>query len=204
MRAHGRAGSIALGLVFVLLVAGCVPVTVNISFPQEKLEKAADQIENKVRSPDNPVPAAPATPTAPSSALERGLAALGPREATAQETTVQVPPTPRIDSPEIEKAVAARRSRFRVLRERKSKGCVGENNQGLLELRPGQDCGGDVEALIRAENADRELIMAEFMRDNRIPPTDMGRVHTAFANSHRKHLRPGDWFQQDGGEWTRQ
>jgi uncharacterized protein YdbL (DUF1318 family) len=193
----------AIGFTVAALVAGCVPVTVNINFSQERLNKAADQIEEMVRSPENPKPGAPAKPPAPSSSLERWLVALEPREAAAQGATVQAGPAPRVDSPEIQKAVNSRRARIPALREWKSKGCIGENNQGLVEARPGQGCGGEVGGLLAAENGDRQLILSDFMRQNNIPASDAARVHTAFATSHRDRARAGDWIQQDGGEWTK-
>jgi uncharacterized protein YdbL (DUF1318 family) len=192
-----------VGLAVAVLIVGCVPVTVNINFTQDRLNKAADQIEDMVRSPENPKPDTPAKPQAPSSSLDRWLAAFQPREAAAQGTVVQVSPAPRVDSPEIEKAVDSRRARRPQLRELKSRGCIGESNQGLVEARPGQGCGAEVAGLLTAENADRQAIMMDFMRHNNIPANDVARVRAAFAKSHRERAQAGDWIQQDGGEWAK-
>lgn len=204
LRAIGLAAGATVALTtLAAVVVSCVPVTVNINFSQEKLDKAADQIEDTVRSPENPKPGTPAKPQAPSSSLDRWLAALGPREADAQGAVVQASPSPRVDSPDIQKAIDSRRARIPQLREWKSKGCIGETNQGLVEARPGPGCGGEVGALLAAENADRQAIIGDFMKHNNIPASDAARVHAAFAKSHRERARAGDWIQQDGGEWAK-
>jgi len=184
------------------IVGACVPVTVNISFPQDRLDDAARQIENQVRSPENPKPAP--DPTKPQSSLgDLLLAMLGPREAEAQGRTIVVAQEPRTDSPEIQRANAARSARVGQIDQWKARGCIGETNQGLLETRPGQGCGGEAASLVGAENADRQLIMDAFMRQNRMPASDTPRVREAFAKANREKARPGEWVQQPNGQWTR-
>lgn len=189
------------------VLTACVPVTVNIHFSQEGLDSAAGRIEEMVRSPENPKPPAP-PPGKPQSELKARratpwLAAFAPREAAAQTTSVQVAQEPRVDSPEIQKAVASRSARLGALREGKARGCIGETNQGLVEARPGQGCGGEVSGLIGAENADRQVIISAFMRQNNIPASDTGRVRAAFAKANRDHAQPGEWVQQDNGQWVK-
>jgi uncharacterized protein YdbL (DUF1318 family) len=165
-------------------LAACVPVTVNITFPQEKLDSAASQIEDMT----------PRGAPAPAST---------PAPAPAPGRTVDV--TPRIDtrSPEVTKATEARRQRRPELREWKNRGCIGETNQGFLVARPGDGCGGEVANLIRAENADRQVTYDAFMKQNNIPATDTPRVHNAFAKARRERARSNDWIQQDDGQWAR-
>lgn len=187
-----RARYWALGSRWVVLamlatsLAACVPVTVNITFPQEKLDTAARQIED--------MPAQGAAAPVPTPA---------PAPAPAQGRTVDV--TPRIDtgSPEVVKATESRRQRRPALREWKNRGCMGETNQGMLVARPGDGCGGEVPALIRAENADRQVIYDAFMKQNNIPASDKPRVHNAFAKARQERSRPNDWIQLDDGQWVR-
>lgn len=169
-----------------LAVAACVPVTVNISFPQEKLDTAARQIEDTTAQAAS-TPPPPATP--------------GP--VTGEGRSVDV--TPRIDTraPEVLKATESRRARRPQLREWKTRGCMGENNQGLLVARPGEGCGPEVAELIRAENADRKLIYDSFMKDNSIPASDTARVQLAFAKARQERSRPNDWIQLENGQWVR-
>jgi uncharacterized protein YdbL (DUF1318 family) len=193
-----------LGLVG-LLVA-CVPVTVNISFPQEKLEGAAGNIEDMVRSPENPQqPAQPKKPGPGSRLADRLLAALGPGAAEAQGSRARAAGVPEIKTrtPELMQAIESRRDRRPPILEWKGKGCIGENNQGLLEARPGQGCTGDVAALIAAENKDRTYIMDTLMQQNNIPASDAPRVREAFAKVHRERVRPGEWVQEPDGRWVK-
>jgi uncharacterized protein YdbL (DUF1318 family) len=182
-------------------LAACVPVTVNVNFPQEKIEGAAGSIEDMVRSPENPKPAPPKK--GPQGSLGLSLfAALGPPEASAQ-TRFDVPPEIRTRTPELMKAIESRRSRFPELRELKEHGCVGETNQGLLEARPGQSCPPDLAKTIGAENTDRTYIYETLMHQNNIPASDAGRVRAAFAKVHRDRARPGNWIQLESGEWVK-
>ena len=164
-----------------IALAACVPVTVNVTFPQEKLDSAARQIE------EMPAQSAPAPP-APS----------GGR-------SVDVASTPRLNerSPEVQKATESRRERRSSLREWKSRGCMGETNQGLLVARPGEGCGPEVADLIRAENADRQVIYGAFMKENSIPASDTVRVQSAFAKARQERSRPNDWIQLENGRWVR-
>jgi uncharacterized protein YdbL (DUF1318 family) len=169
-------------------LAACVPVTVNITFPQEQLDSAARQIEEKTAQsgPISPSPS-PAQPSAP----------------TSGGRTVDV--TPRIDTrtPEVVKATQSRRERRSELREWKNRGCIGETNQGTVVARPGEGCGDVAAALIRAENADRTVIYSAFMKENNIPASDRPRVQSAFAKARQERSRANDWVQQDDGKWIR-
>jgi uncharacterized protein YdbL (DUF1318 family) len=171
-----------------LALAACVPVTVNVTFPQEKLDNAARHIEDtsaqSASAPPGPQPQAPS--------------AGGTR-------TVDVAATPRLNerSPEVVKVTEARRARRPVLREWKARGCIGETNQGLLTARPGEGCGAEVADLINAENADRQVIYDAFMKENNIPASDSPRVRSAFAKARLERARPNDWIQLENGQWTR-
>jgi uncharacterized protein YdbL (DUF1318 family) len=181
MRGHRLLHRLAL-LGLAGLLAACVPVTVNVSFPQEKLEGAARQIE------DAQVPPATSSPAATPS---------------GGQTTVSSTPRSDLQSPEVVKARDSRRQRRPEIREWKNKGCMGENNRGLLVARPGEGCGPEVAGLIRAENADRQVIYDTFVKENKIPATDLPRVQGAFAKARQERSRPNDWVQLDDGQWIR-
>jgi uncharacterized protein YdbL (DUF1318 family) len=160
------------------LLAACVPVTVNVNFPQEKLDLAARQIEDQS--------GAPAPAPAPGGGQPAG-------------------PAPRVESksPRVVSATEARRARRPTLREWKTRGCVGETNLGLVIARPGDGCGSEAAALIRAENADRQIIYDAFLLENNIPATDRPRVQSAFARARQERSRTNDWVQQEDGQWAR-
>jgi uncharacterized protein len=187
------------------LVAACVPVTVNISFPQEKIQGAATRIEDMVRSPENAAPAPDpqqgtpqqSAPKKPQSRLaDRLLAALAPRSAEAQVPEI------RVQTPELVQAIRSRQSRNPQIDQWKAKGCLGETNQGLIESRPGPGCGGEA-SLVGAENTDRNFIYSTLMQQNKMPATDAPRVRGAFAQANRDLAKPGEWVQQPNGQWTK-
>ena len=69
--------------------------------------------------------------------------------------------------------------------------------------RPGEGCGPEAAALMRAENADRQVIYNAFMKDNNIPASDKTRVGNAFAKARQERSRPNDWIQLESGQWVR-
>jgi uncharacterized protein YdbL (DUF1318 family) len=198
-----RACAVALGVV-ALVIGACVPVTVNVNFPQEKIQGAADQIEDMVRSPENPKPATE-QPKKPQSRLgETVLAALRPAEAEAQQSrNVRIMPEIRTRTPELMKAIESRRGRRQELDALKAKGCVGETNQWTVEPRQASDCPGTVASLVGAENADRNYILQTLLEQNSMPASDASRLREALANSVRERAKPGDWIQQPDGTWSK-
>ena len=191
--------------VIVAMIVACVPVTVNINFSQEKLDDAASQIVNMGRPPENAPPPEPAPGTAPKpgSSLERWLVPLGPREAAAEEVPVLVAQAPKTDTEELRRLTEQQNRRLGALQQWIGRGCIGENNQGFVEARPGQGCSGDVARLIGDENRDRQAIVETFMRQNHIAASDMGRVKASFAKAYRDKVPAGQWIQTDRGDWVK-
>jgi uncharacterized protein len=204
-------GKIGLGrhvgvLVLAAALVACVPVTVNITFPQEKLDNAASQIVDMSRRPEgaSPPPAPPPSGTTPKpgSSLDRWLAPLAPREASAQGFGVDVAQAPKTDSEELRRFTESQNRRLGALQQWLARGCIGENNQGFVEPRSGQGCTGEVATLIGEENRDRQAIIDTFMRQNRIAAGDAGRVKASFAKAYRERAQGGQWIQTDRGEWV--
>ena len=190
MRKPSRAR--ACGAVLAMSVIGaaaCVPVTVNITFPQEQLDTAARQIEDKTAQ-SGPTPAPSPAPAPPPASTSGGR-------------TVDVRPTIDTRAPEVVNATQSRRQRRSALREWKTRGCVGETNQGTVVARPGEGCGAEAAALIRDENADRAIIYQAFMKENNIPAADRPRVQSAFAKARQERSRANDWVQLADGQWVR-
>ncbi len=164
-------------------------MTVNITFPQEQLDNAARQIEEKTAQ-SGPTPAPSPAPAPPPASTSGGR-------------TVDVRPTIDTRTPEVVKATESRRERRPELREWKNRGCIGETNQGTVVARPGEGCGAAAAALIRAENADRAIIYGAFMKENNIPAADRPRVQSAFAKARQERSRTNDWVQLADGQWIR-
>ena len=120
MNWRGCSHPAALAAVLAIALAACVPVTVNVTFPQEKLDSAARQIEE--------MPAESGSSTAPT-----------PAPPPSGGRSVDVASTPRLNeqSPEVQKATEGRRGRRPALREWKNRGCIGETNQGTPGGAPG-------------------------------------------------------------------
>jgi uncharacterized protein YdbL (DUF1318 family) len=183
-----------------LALAGCVAVTVNVTFPQESIDRAASSIEDLVRTPKEPPAAPPASPRdslrAPSS--RRWLRWPGPSAAEAQPL-----PELKIHTPEVMAVIASRRARWGELSAAMARGCVGENNRGLVEARPAPDCPPNVADLAAAENRDRLALYRTLVEQNNMPSGDLARVQAGFARENRARAPAGAWVQDDGGAWTR-
>ncbi|OLC12469.1 MAG: hypothetical protein AUH29_16225 [Candidatus Rokubacteria bacterium 13_1_40CM_69_27] len=184
------------------LVAGCFAVTINVTFPQEKIDSAASGIEDLVRmpAPSVPAPAAPKrdgsapTPNQPTAAR---FAWMGPAVAEAQT------PELKTRTPEVMAAVESRRARYPELAAALAKGCLGENSQGLVEVRPGSGCPLNLGALVPAENRDRMFLYRTLVEQNNMPAGDLARVQAAFAKANRERAPAGAWVQDDSGQWSR-
>lgn len=181
-----------------LVLAGCLAVTVNVTFPQEQLDNAASNIEDLVRNPvqaPKPGGASPARPTG--SAVPSPAGWLSPATAEAQV------PELKTRTPEVEAAIQSRRARYPELSAAAARGCIGENNQGLVERRPGAECPANVDGLIADENRDRLFLYRTLVQQNNMPPGDLGRVQAAFAKANRDRAAAGAWVQDDAGRWIR-
>ena len=185
-------------------------MTVNVNFPQEKLDAAASQIVDMSRRPEDappasgtPGPAGVPPPPKPGSSLDRWLAPVRPREASAQERGAHVAQAPTTDSAELRRLTESQNRRLGALQQWLAAGCVGESNQGLLVARPGQGCSGEVARLIGEENRDRQAIVDTFMRQNKMAASEAGRVRASFAKAYRDRAQGGQWVQTDKGDWVR-
>lgn len=185
-----------------LALSGCVAVTINVQFPQEKLESAAANIEDLVRGPQPPAPEPeesrpPARRQGSGTVWLRWLSWLGPRTAEAQV------PDLKTRTPEVMAAIESRRARFPQIAAALSQGCAGENNQGLVEVRPGATCPANVPALLNAENRDRLFIYRTLVQQNNMAPSELPRVQAAFGKVHRERAPAGAWVQDESGRWSR-
>lgn len=198
MRMSWRGAQVALGLG---LLTGCLAVTINVTFPQEKIEKAASSIEDLVREGKE---APPVKPAPKKNDKKEGQPRLGPALAWLAPTPAEAQvPELRTRTPEVMASIESRRQRFPQVQQWKAKGCIGENSQGLLEARPGQGCGPEVTALINAENRDRMTLYQILLQQNNMPPGDLVRVQAAFAKVNREKAAPGEWIQAENGQWVR-
>ena len=188
--------------VTLLVASGCVPVTVNVYFPQEKIDSAAGSIEDLVRvekggKPTTPPPAKKEDKQGWLPASDPWLALVVPAPAEAQV------PDLKVRTPEVMASIESRRARFPQIQQWKGRGCIGENAQGLVEARPGQGCGPEVGALIDAESRDRMTLYRTLLQQNNMAPSELAKVQAGFAKANRERAQAGEWIQAETGQWTR-
>jgi uncharacterized protein YdbL (DUF1318 family) len=181
-------------------LSGCLAVTVNVTFPQEKIDSAASSIEELVRG--GSVPPVPKTPPPPqrqggTPGRPWWIAAIGPAVAEAQVPEIKT------WTPEVLALVDSRRARYAELAAAMGRGCLGESTQGLVEPRPGAGCPPNVAALAAAENSDRMQLYRTLVTQNNMPPGDLARVQAGFAKTNRAAAPAGTWIQDDAGQWSR-
>lgn len=87
------------------------------------------------------------------------------------------------------------RDRLPVIVSLKTKGVVGENNKGFLELLKGKN---EKKEVVAAENKDRELIYSEIAKKT---GTDVKLVGQRRASQIAAKASPGDWLQDAAGKW---
>lgn len=184
-------------LLCLMLIIACV--TVNIYFPAGEVQKAADEIVDEVR-PGQKGGEGTSLNQIPRRSFTRLAPFFAPGLAFAQ---VDID----ISTPAIRALRASLAERFASLKGFYSRGALGENNQGYVELRDqsGLDLKekADLRRLTNAENRDRKDLYMEIIRANNLEPRVLPEVERIFANSWRKKALSGSWVQNDEGAWVK-
>jgi uncharacterized protein YdbL (DUF1318 family) len=89
------------------------------------------------------------------------------------------------------------KQRLPVIVELKTRGIVGENNQGYLAFVTGKKSH---EALVRAENQDRKSIYAYIAKQQKVP---LSLVEKRRAITLAQRARPGEFIQKPDGSWIK-
>ncbi len=192
-----RLSVVFLILFCVTLVIACV--TVNIYFPAGEIQRAAEEIVDEARPEQSGKEGGGLEPI-PSRWLANLRRFFGPRSAFAQ---VDI----NISTPAIRQLRTSLTNRFESLRGYYSRGALGENNRGYVEIRDESGLGlkekGDLRRLAGAENADRKALYLEILRANNLDTQFLAEVQKIFANSWRNKAVPGSWTQNDNGQWVK-
>lgn len=101
---------------------------------------------------------------------------------------------------QLDAAIANRKERMAKIEGYFAKGIIGENKDALLEIR--SSGSNDIQTVINAENADRNVIYKATAVKNEIDISEMRKI---FFDDHYKRAKFGYWFQiQDGDvyEWV--
>jgi uncharacterized protein YdbL (DUF1318 family) len=188
---------LALFVLSLTLILACI--TVNIYFPEATVKKAADEIVEEIRKKDAKDKTAPEAIKEEAGMFRHAGFTLVPA-VFAQEATD-------VSNPAIRALKDAMKRRFLSLKPLFDAGNIGENNNGLIEVR---DEGGlnlkdkaALRGLVKDENSDRMKLYAEVAKALNIDASQVGRVQKIFAESWNKAASPGWWVQKDTGEWVK-
>lgn len=93
-------------------------------------------------------------------------------------------------------AIRARmEKRIGEIDELKSKGVLGEDNRGFLDVRSGNDRG-----VAAAENADREVVYGALAKKTGVSADAVGKAR---AKKIAAATAPGVWVQGEDGNWSK-
>lgn len=169
-------------MVATLTLFACV--TINIYFPAEQVESAAEDIVNDIRG-NQP------TQNDGQSGSRHGISrkirfAFSPTAAWAAEETT-------VSNPTIRSLKEKMKARFRALAPFYQKGVLNEGSNGYLSVG---DTGGlsltekrDIKGLVDAENSDRKTLYAEVAKALKIDAGQIGKIAEIFANEWKKPVR---------------
>ena len=101
-------------------------------------------------------------------------------------------------SPEVQDAALRRKDRLSMLAAWESKGVIGENARGLVELRNAASADASVAGIIEAENSDRMTIYQALARKNGTAVDD---VQKLYAKRLQSDAPAGTQVQAEDGSW---
>jgi len=175
-------------LILLLAITGCAVVNVYVTFPEEKIKKAAEEL------------LAPPTQGAPQSNLYRFMFT---GTAYAEEV-VEVSKDIKTDSPVIREAKKKMDSWRDELDRYKAEGFIGERNDFSVEIRTfpsDPEKAKRIKKIVNDENQQRKIMMDELLKINNVPSGEVSKFKKIFADVMKKYSPSGTWIQ--GEEWYR-
>jgi len=195
---------IPMSLLLLLFATACV--TINVYFPAEAAEKAADRIIMDVYGA-TPVPPAPQQkPPEPQSMRE--LPGLPARVTTLVLDWLVSPAHAEADlsinTPAIRQLTASMEARHRTLAPYYASGAVGMTRDGNIDVRDQKLVPlaerNTLRNLVSEENRDRGALYAEMARANGHPEWE-GEIRATFARRWVDNARAGWWYMDASGAW---
>jgi len=185
-------------LLLVLFAVACV--TINVYFPAEAAEKAADRIIRDVYGED------PGKATEPRSGNEIP-AVVRPWGYAVLDWFIPVAHAEAdlsVNTPAIRQLQADMEKRHKELAPYYTSGAVGMTHNGEIDVRdqklvPLQD-RNQVKKLVARENQDRSALYAEIARANGHPEWEAD-IRQTFARRWISNAPGGWWYQDAGGGW---
>lgn len=165
----------------------CAIVNVYVTFPEEKVKKAAEEL------------------LAPSeSKPESFLNKFFTKNAFAEE--FKVTKDLKIDSPEISQAKEKMNTWREKLDEFKKNGFIGETNDFkviIKEMPKDSQIAKEVKKIVEDENSQREIMIKELLRINNAAPEEEKKFKKIFAETAQKYSPENTWIQLSDNSWTR-
>ncbi|MBD3267511.1 DUF1318 domain-containing protein [bacterium] len=191
-----------LTFALVMVLASCVSLTVNVYFPTTEIEKAAEKIEERVRTGQGAD--GMESSFVPRSSHRVAVAiSLGGREAYGEEMNID------IKTPSIKTIIEKRTQRYKKLKSYLDKGWFGEGMKGYLVLlkTKGLDLKtlAALKKLVKEENEDREQLYREILTENDLQVTkeNMEKVGKLFFEAIKKKMEVGHLYQVAKKEWKK-
>jgi len=188
---------IPVAMTLLLFVAACV--TINVYFPAEAAEKAADRIIQDVYGEQPGAPVEPQSRLPYSESLSAGNILLdwfiSPAQANADLS---------VNTPAIQQLQASMEQRHKQLAPYYKSGAIGMTRDGELDLRdqklvPLQERSA-VKGLVAKENADRSALYKEIAKANGHPEWEK-EIRQTFARRWIDNAPSGWWYQSGKGGW---
>jgi len=202
------------GSLTAVLLIGLACVTINVYFPESKIQDLSQRIEDEVAQRAVELEEG----TGEDEAAPEGTADEDPQEVTpgrvsalslllgATPAYAQSVPEPGVTNPAIRAIIDARAARVQQINGFKSRGLIGENKQALLEARSLDSISdlrqrATLQKLVKDENADRERLYKEVAAAEGVDLAQLPRIRETYAETLRNNARAGEWIQLPGGQW---
>ncbi len=190
-----------MGLPLLAFVAiNCAVITVNVYFPTEAVEEAAEKIIDEIEGGEE----SQAKPEegGQQSHFWKSIPYCISGNSTVYADEIDL----NLTTPAIRKLIDSMKALNTEIMQFKDKGVIGETNDGMLAIRDMKGLGGEeirtVKRLLRAENNDREALYKELAVANKIDPADIDRIKAVFAKTRISKAKPGHWYHDENGNWT--
>ena len=181
-------------------VISCAVITVNVYFPTEAVEEAAEKIIDEIQGGEN------VQSTAGNSDQQSFLQKSIPFNFFENSTVYAGEIDLNLTTPAIRKLVDSMKARNAKIMQFKGKGSIGETNDGILAIRKMDGLGGEeirtVKRLLKAENNNRETLYKQLATANKISLSDVGKIKAVFAKTLRAKAKVGHWYQDEKGKWS--
>ncbi|MCM8786064.1 MAG: YdbL family protein [Candidatus Omnitrophica bacterium] len=179
-----------IGVIFLLILGlvGCAVVNVYVTFPEEKVKKAAEDL------------LAPPPSKTPQSFLDIFFT----KNLYADE--VIITKDLKTDSPKIKEAKEKMDSWREILDQFKKDGYIGETNDFkvvIKEIPKSSEIEKKVRKIVDDENKQREIMIKELLKINNAAPEEEKKFRKVFSEVAQKYSPVNTWIQLSDGFWTK-